>query len=83
MNADKITLRPCPACQKPAQWEGNRYRPFCSRRCKLSDLDGWMSGRYRIPSRPLDPEEIKNANPDKAGPDEAGPDEVGPDELED
>ena len=30
--------------------EGNLYRPFCSERCKLIDLDNWLSGRYRISS---------------------------------
>lgn len=24
------------------------YRPFCSERCKLIDLDHWLSERYRI-----------------------------------
>jgi endogenous inhibitor of DNA gyrase (YacG/DUF329 family) len=25
-------------------------RPFCSPRCKLADLDNWLSERYRIPT---------------------------------
>ena len=29
-------------------WEGNPFRPFCSERCKLIDLDNWLAGRYRI-----------------------------------
>jgi uncharacterized protein len=47
----------CPACKRETTFEGNPFRPFCSERCKLIDLDNWLSGRYRI-STPLDrPEE--------------------------
>lgn len=38
----------CPICRKVVIPEGNPYRPFCSERCKLIDLDHWLSGRYRI-----------------------------------
>lgn len=41
---------PCPQCRQPSVLEpSNRYRPFCSERCKLLDLGEWMSGRYAIP----------------------------------
>ncbi len=36
-------------CKRPARYEGNPFRPFCSERCKLLDLDNWLAGRYRIP----------------------------------
>ena len=39
----------CPICHKKVKWEGNAYRPFCSERCKLLDLEGWLSARYRVP----------------------------------
>lgn len=39
----------CPICGNLEQWEGNVFRPFCSKRCQLLDLDGWLSERYRIP----------------------------------
>jgi endogenous inhibitor of DNA gyrase (YacG/DUF329 family) len=38
----------CPICHQDVFWEGNPYRPFCSERCKLIDLDHWLSERYRI-----------------------------------
>lgn len=38
----------CPNCKQETQHEGNPYRPFCSERCKLIDLDNWLEGRYRI-----------------------------------
>jgi hypothetical protein len=40
----------CPQCGKPARWEGNPDRPFCSERCRLTDLGQWAEGRYAIPA---------------------------------
>ena len=42
----------CPICKKETSPEANPYRPFCSERCKLLDLDNWLAGRYRIPGTP-------------------------------
>ncbi|RMH31458.1 MAG: DNA gyrase inhibitor YacG [Nitrospirae bacterium] len=39
----------CPQCGIPVAWHHNPYRPFCSERCRLLDLEAWMSERYRIP----------------------------------
>jgi uncharacterized protein len=39
----------CPKCGKEIETAGNRYRPFCSERCKLLDLGNWLSGSYGIP----------------------------------
>ena len=45
----------CPACGKPALFaESNPSRPFCSPRCRLTDLGGWASEAYRIPARPAE-----------------------------
>ena len=38
----------CPICKKEVAIEGKPDRPFCSQRCRLIDLDHWLSGRYRI-----------------------------------
>ena len=46
----------CPTCNKEVEYAGNPYRPFCSERCKLIDLDNWLSERYRI-STPITSEE--------------------------
>jgi endogenous inhibitor of DNA gyrase (YacG/DUF329 family) len=34
----------------------NRFRPFCSERCKLIDLGQWANEGYRVPGEtaPLD-----------------------------
>lgn len=47
------TIRPvtviCPHCGKQHFWDtGNRYRPFCSERCKLIDLGRWANEEYRV-----------------------------------
>ncbi len=39
-------LKPCPICGKPAD---PTERPFCSRRCRLVDLNRWMTGAYAVP----------------------------------
>jgi uncharacterized protein len=40
----------CPQCGKPAHWDpSNRFRPFCSERCRLIDLGAWANENYRIP----------------------------------
>ena len=41
---------PCPVCQRPAEFSPcNRYRPFCSERCKNVDLGAWASEQFRLP----------------------------------
>jgi uncharacterized protein len=40
----------CPQCGKPVEWStANRYRPFCSDRCRVIDLGAWATESYRIP----------------------------------
>lgn len=43
----------CPTCGHPVTWPGNAARPFCSVRCKLIDLGGWLDETYRMPGGPL------------------------------
>jgi hypothetical protein len=46
----KPKLVSCPRCGAAVEWTAeNRFRPFCSERCKLIDLGGWASEQYRIP----------------------------------
>lgn len=41
----------CPACGSWVEWSPRSpYRPFCSERCKLVDLSGWLSEAYRVPA---------------------------------
>ncbi|MBI5921279.1 MAG: DNA gyrase inhibitor YacG [Betaproteobacteria bacterium] len=46
----------CPTCGKTVEWIGaNRYRPFCSERCKAIDFGAWAAEEYRIPERESPP----------------------------
>jgi uncharacterized protein len=39
----------CPHCGQKNTWKAdNEFKPFCSERCKLIDLGGWASERYRV-----------------------------------
>jgi hypothetical protein len=43
-------MKPCPICKKPAPWQNNPHRPFCSERCKLLDFGDWADENYRVPA---------------------------------
>jgi hypothetical protein len=41
---------PCPRCGAQVAWSSeNRFRPFCSERCKMIDLGQWATEAYRVP----------------------------------
>jgi endogenous inhibitor of DNA gyrase (YacG/DUF329 family) len=43
----------CPTCNKPVVWsDRQRWKPFCSERCKLIDLGAWFDEANRIPGKP-------------------------------
>ncbi len=46
---EEKTYVSCPNCKKKTEYEGNPYRPFCSKRCKMVDLGSWLKEEYRIP----------------------------------
>lgn len=49
MNTTQRKVR-CPQCgQEAAYHPDNKYRPFCSARCRQIDLGQWADGSYRIP----------------------------------
>jgi endogenous inhibitor of DNA gyrase (YacG/DUF329 family) len=43
----------CPICKQPVGSTSAAF-PFCSDRCRLRDLDNWLSGSYTL-TRPIDP----------------------------
>jgi len=61
--SDRKKIR-CPICKKEALWDDNPFRPFCSERCKLTDLGKWASEDYRIAGEkkdlPCDDRDEKN-----------------------
>ena len=55
--SEKITIVSCPTCGKKVAWLPiNRFRPFCSERCKLIDLGAWAAEEHSIPGDPLEDE---------------------------
>ena len=56
----------CPVCRSEVSWEENPHRPFCSERCRLLDLGGWIEGRYRISGKKLEPEEAPDDDDDES-----------------
>lgn len=45
----------CPACGGPSQYTpSNRFRPFCSERCKHRDLGAWASESFKLPEQASD-----------------------------
>lgn len=55
----------CPNCAGDSRYEaGNPFRPFCSRRCRETDLGAWASERFRLPAKP-DEGELGEATTDE------------------
>ncbi len=53
-----VAVVDCPTCGKKVEWtEANKYRPFCSERCKQIDLGAWAEEKYKIAGRPPEEEQ--------------------------
>jgi hypothetical protein len=55
----------CPRCGRPVEWAAaSRWRPFCSQRCKTTDLGAWAAEAYRVPVvDPTESDESSTASP--------------------
>jgi len=52
----------CPQCGGDSIFApSNKWRPFCSERCRQIDLGAWASEAFRVPAAPPQ-------DPDEAGP---------------
>lgn len=50
----------CPTCTKSLEWKPeNKFRPFCSERCKLIDLGEWANEERAIPGEAVTPQEMQ------------------------
>ena len=57
--ANNVRKLACPICGKAVIWSAeNRWRPFCSERCKLIDLGQWATEKYRVPVAKTEPDPI-------------------------
>ena len=55
--SEKAPLVACPNCGTEVLWDArNKYRPFCSERCKLMDLGQWAAERYRVAGEAINQE---------------------------
>ncbi|CAN7206708.1 DNA gyrase inhibitor YacG [Trinickia sp. LjRoot230] len=61
-----VSIVKCPTCGKDVRWAPeNRFRPFCSERCKQIDLGAWANEKYRIGggNAPSDDDDPLSGNP--------------------
>lgn len=56
MSKNKLTKQiSCPTCDKQDTWNSeNKFKPFCSSRCKLIDLGEWANESRKIASQSID-----------------------------
>lgn len=48
----------CPTCGKETVYSAeNRFRPFCSERCRLIDLGAWANEERAVPGREVNEDE--------------------------
>ena len=58
----------CPGCGRATVFApSNRWRPFCSQRCKTIDLGAWASEAYAIAGAPADEPGPEGAPPAGTG----------------
>ena len=48
------TASTCPICRKATDSQTHADFPFCSERCRLTDLGNWASGKYVISEPVID-----------------------------
>lgn len=44
----------CPTCRKPTDSHADNNFPFCSERCRLTDLGNWASEKYKVSEPVMD-----------------------------
>lgn len=63
--SEPVRILPCPTCRKPVRWApSNRYRPFCSERCRLIDFGDWADERFKIPGQQFEDVSSDDMNED-------------------
>ena len=55
----------CPVCKNKTTWEENPWRPFCSERCKMTDLGKWVLEEYKIEGKEQEGDEKKSGDEQK------------------
>jgi uncharacterized protein len=52
----------CPICRRSFQEKESPALPFCSERCRLVDLGGWLDEKYGLAIEPEDAEAAELPN---------------------
>ena len=59
MTAVPAKAVPCPRCgTQKAYTPENRWRPFCSERCRVIDLGNWATEAYRVLQPPQEASDL-------------------------
>ena len=58
----------CPICRKATDTQTHADFPFCSERCRLTDLGNWASGKYVISEPVIDEPVPAQSEPDEFNP---------------
>lgn len=59
-----VTHVSCPTCNKTVTWSSTeKWKPFCSERCKLIDLGDWANENHKIAGEAA-PQTDSDSNPD-------------------
>jgi uncharacterized protein len=53
----------CPICKTPTDSDKDANFPFCSERCRLTDLGNWSSEKYKISELAADESEADAVRP--------------------
>ncbi|WP_150051371.1 MULTISPECIES: DNA gyrase inhibitor YacG [Methylomonas] len=62
MSEQNLFFVSCPTCKKQVPWVAQqRYKPFCSQRCKLIDLGDWATEAHKIPGEPVEFSELNSS----------------------
>ena len=61
---DQGPLVSCPGCGAPCRYSrSNRWRPFCSERCRMIDLGAWASDAYVVPGKVIEADDDTPSQP--------------------
>lgn len=53
----KVLQVTCPTCKHKFNYKESLFRPFCSEKCRLSDLGKWLTESYAVPVEKLTEDE--------------------------
>ncbi|HLW81867.1 MAG TPA: DNA gyrase inhibitor YacG [Candidatus Acidoferrales bacterium] len=66
----------CPICKRPTESDVDKDFPFCSERCRLTDLGNWATEKYKVTERAADDDlDEKPQRPRRSGRPEQSSDE--------